>query len=110
MEAVAPVGSGPMSRSVYSLVDRVPPGIGATCGTMIEKPRACSRYAVEADITARLNTELNKALQSPEVRERLARLGAEVAVANTPAQFAALVQADSDRWAAIIRERKITLD
>ena len=35
---------------------------------------------------------------------------AEVAVANTPAQFAALVQADSDRWAAIIRERKITLD
>jgi hypothetical protein len=33
-----------------------------------------------------------------------------VAAANTPAQFAALVQADSERWAAIIRERKITLD
>jgi tripartite-type tricarboxylate transporter receptor subunit TctC len=63
-----------------------------------------------ADITARLNAEFNKALQSAEVRERLARLGAEVAAANTPAQFAALVQADSDRWAAIIRERKITLD
>jgi tripartite-type tricarboxylate transporter receptor subunit TctC len=62
------------------------------------------------DITARLNAEFNKALQSAEVRERLGRLGAEVAAANTPAQFAALVQADSDRWAAIIRERKITLD
>jgi len=63
-----------------------------------------------ADITARLNAEFNKALQSAEVRERFARLGADVVAANTPAQFAALVQADSQHWAAIIRERKITLD
>ena len=61
-------------------------------------------------ITARLNAEVNKAMQSAEVRERLARLGADVAAANTPAQFAAMVQADSERWAAIIRERKISLD
>ena len=63
-----------------------------------------------AELTAKLNAEFNKALQSAEVRERLARLGADVAAANTPAQFAALVQADSERWADIIRERKITLD
>jgi tripartite-type tricarboxylate transporter receptor subunit TctC len=62
------------------------------------------------DITTKLNAEFNKAMQSAEVRERLARLGADVAAANTPAQFAAMVQADSQRWAAIIRERKITLD
>jgi tripartite-type tricarboxylate transporter receptor subunit TctC len=63
-----------------------------------------------ADISARLNAEFNKAMQSADVRERMARLGADVAAANTPAQFAALVQADSERWAAIILERKITLD
>jgi tripartite-type tricarboxylate transporter receptor subunit TctC len=62
------------------------------------------------DIATKLNAEFNKAMQSAEVRERLARLGADVAAANTPAQFAAMVQADSQRWAAIIRERKITLD
>jgi tripartite-type tricarboxylate transporter receptor subunit TctC len=62
------------------------------------------------NISARLNAEFNKAMQSAEVRERMARLGADVAAANTPAQFAALVQADSERWAAIILERKITLD
>ena len=62
------------------------------------------------DITAKLNAEFNKAMQSAEVRERLARLGADVAAANTPAQFAAMVQADSQHWAAIIRDRKITLD
>jgi len=81
------------------------PGFSSTTWFGIYGPKG-----LPADITARLNAEFNKALQSPEVRERLARLGAEVAAANTPAQFAALVQADSDRWAAIIRERKIILD
>jgi tripartite-type tricarboxylate transporter receptor subunit TctC len=81
------------------------PGFSSTTWFGIYGPKGLPQ-----DITVRLNAEVNKALQSAEVRERLARLGAEVAVANTPAQFAALVQADSDRWAAIIRERKITLD
>jgi tripartite-type tricarboxylate transporter receptor subunit TctC len=81
------------------------PGFTSTTWFGIYGPRG-----LPADITARLNAEINKALQSAEVRERLARLGADVAAANTPAQFGALVQADSERWAAIIRERKITLD
>jgi tripartite-type tricarboxylate transporter receptor subunit TctC len=62
------------------------------------------------ELTQRLNTEFNKAMQHPEVRERLARLGAEPAAANTPEQFARLVAQDSTRWATLIRERKITTD
>jgi tripartite-type tricarboxylate transporter receptor subunit TctC len=81
------------------------PGFVSTTWFGIYGPRG-----LPADITARLNAEFNKAMQSAEVRERLARLGADVGAANTPAQFAAMVQADSDRWAAIIRERKISLD
>lgn len=81
------------------------PGFVSTTWFGIYGPRG-----LPADIAARLNAEINKAMQSAELRERLARLGADVAAANTPAQFAAMVQADSDRWAAIIRERKITLD
>jgi tripartite-type tricarboxylate transporter receptor subunit TctC len=81
------------------------PGFTSTTWFGIYGPRG-----LPADITAKLNAEFNKAMQSAEVRERFARLGADVAAANTPAQFAATVQADSDRWAAIIRERKITLD
>lgn len=60
-------------------------------------------------VVARLNGELNTALQSAEVRERLAKLGAEAA-GGTPAQFAALVKADGERWGRLIRERKITLE
>jgi tripartite-type tricarboxylate transporter receptor subunit TctC len=63
-----------------------------------------------AEITARLNEQFNAAMRSAEVQERLARLGAEPAAANTPAQFAALVQVDSQRWAQLIRERKITAE
>jgi tripartite-type tricarboxylate transporter receptor subunit TctC len=81
------------------------PGFNSTTWFGIYGPKG-----LPPDITARLNAEFNKAMQSAEVRERLARLGADVAAANTPAQFAALVQADSERWAAIIRERRITLD
>jgi tripartite-type tricarboxylate transporter receptor subunit TctC len=81
------------------------PGFQSTTWFGIYGPRG-----LPADITARLNAEFNKALQSAEVRERLARLGADAAAANTSAQFAAMVQADSERWATIIRERKISLD
>jgi tripartite-type tricarboxylate transporter receptor subunit TctC len=65
---------------------------------------------LSAELTARLNAEINAALQSPEVKERFARLGAVPAPTNTPAQFAALVAADSDRWGRIIRDRKITAE
>jgi tripartite-type tricarboxylate transporter receptor subunit TctC len=94
-----------LAPELPTVVESGLPGFSSTTWFGIYGPKG-----LPADITARLNAEFNKALQSPEVRERLARLGAEVAAANTPAQFAALVQADSDRWAAIIRERKITLD
>lgn len=62
------------------------------------------------ELVQRLNAELNKAMLTAEVRERLARLGAEPAPANTPAQFAKLVSDDSARWARLIRERKISIE
>ena len=60
------------------------------------------------ELTARLNSEINAALKSPEVQDRFARLGAVPAPPNTPAQFAALVAADSERWGRIIKDRRIT--
>ena len=65
---------------------------------------------MSADITNRVATELQRALQKPDVAERLARLGAEPGADVGPARFAAMVKADSARWAALIRDRKITLE
>ena len=48
-----------------------------------------------------------KAVQAPEVAESLAKLGVEPAAPRTPAQFGVMVQADSNRWATVIRQHKL---
>jgi len=62
-----------------------------------------------ADIVNRLNAEFNKAIQSQDVKDRLAKLGAEP-VGGTPAQFAAMVKNDSARWGKLIKDRKIQVE
>jgi tripartite-type tricarboxylate transporter receptor subunit TctC len=65
---------------------------------------------LSADMVKALNAEFVRAMQSAEVQERLAKLGAEPVTAGSAEQFAAMVKADSARWAALIRQRKITLE
>ncbi|HVE54599.1 MAG TPA: tripartite tricarboxylate transporter substrate binding protein [Ramlibacter sp.] len=62
-----------------------------------------------ADIVARINTAVNQALQEPDVKDRLARLGIEP-VGGTPQQFATMTTADRAKWKKIINERKLTMD
>ena len=81
------------------------PGFESTTWFGVYAPKG-----LPADVATRLNAEINTALKSADVQERFARLGAEVAPANTPAQFAAMVAADSARWGRIIKDRKITIE
>jgi len=60
------------------------------------------------EIVERLQRETAKALNAPEVRERLTGLGGEI-VASTPEEFAAKFRADLAMFARIIREAKIPL-
>ena len=62
-----------------------------------------------AAIITRLNTEINKILNTPATRERIATLGGE-AVPMTPQQFAAKAADDSRRFGKLIKERNITGD
>jgi tripartite-type tricarboxylate transporter receptor subunit TctC len=55
------------------------------------------------ELTARLNTAVNKALADAGVREKLAQQGLEVR-AITSGQFSEIVRADVTRWGKIIRE------
>ncbi len=54
----------------------------------------------------RLHGEALNALQAPEVRERLVALGVDVA-GNPPAQFAAFIRAERERWGKVVREAGI---
>lgn len=64
---------------------------------------------VPQDIVTRLNREINRQLQTPPIRDRVAALGGEVAP-MTPAEFAERGRRDAERFGAIIRERKIVGD
>ena len=55
-----------------------------------------------APVVNRLNEEINKSLARPESRERLRVLGA-VTVGGSPADFAAFLQKDWDRWSRVIK-------
>jgi tripartite-type tricarboxylate transporter receptor subunit TctC len=60
-----------------------------------------------ADVTQRLNAEINAVLKTPEFQERLRTLGYDAA-GGTPPEFAKVVADDTAKWARLIRERKIT--
>src|SRR5882672_1418762 len=59
-----------------------------------------------ADITAKLQTEVTKALAAPEVKERLAVLGFE-AIGSTPEVFAKYIDDESAKYGQIIKDAKI---
>lgn len=60
-------------------------------------------------IIERLNREINKALAIPSVIETIRALGAEPTPISS-ADFGSVIQNDSRRYAAIVKERKITHD
>jgi tripartite-type tricarboxylate transporter receptor subunit TctC len=62
-----------------------------------------------AEITRRLNAEINRAIAAPALRERLSGEAIEP-MPMTPEQFGSFIQADIARWSALARERNISLD
>lgn len=56
-----------------------------------------------ANIIDKLNTEFNRALQLPDVRERLAALGADI-IGGTPKDFADHIQREIPKWAKVIKD------
>lgn len=53
-------------------------------------------------VLSRLNTETVKAMQAPDLRERLARQGTEP-LSSTPEQFAAHVRDEVAKWAKVVK-------
>jgi len=61
------------------------------------------------EIVKRLNAEIVKILNMPEVREKLGGLGAEI-VANSPEEFSALVKAEVVKWADVVKKSGAKVD
>ena len=76
---------------------------------------ALSWYALMApagtpgEVIAKIHSDTAKALQFPEVRERLARIGAEPS-GESPAELAARIKAEHERWGEVVRKANIKAD
>jgi tripartite-type tricarboxylate transporter receptor subunit TctC len=57
-------------------------------------------------VIAKLQAEIAKILHAPDVKSRLAVLGFEP-VGNTPAQFAAFIRSEMEKWSKLIKETGI---
>jgi tripartite-type tricarboxylate transporter receptor subunit TctC len=61
------------------------------------------------EIVVRLNQEMLKALALPDVKERLATLGADI-VGTSPEQTAAIFKADVAKYTKVAKEAGIRAD
>ncbi len=61
-------------------------------------------------IVNRLHADLVKAMTTPDVKARLEGIGADGTVSRTPEEFAALVRADTARYAKIVKDIGLKID
>jgi tripartite-type tricarboxylate transporter receptor subunit TctC len=64
---------------------------------------------IPAEIVTLLNTEMNKALAQPELRQRLSSEALDP-MPMSPDEFGRFIQSEISRYTTLARERKITLD
>jgi tripartite-type tricarboxylate transporter receptor subunit TctC len=62
------------------------------------------------DIVTRLHAGILKALQEPETRRPLVDDGMEVSPSASPADFAALIRSDLDKWVKVVKRAGLKLE
>jgi tripartite-type tricarboxylate transporter receptor subunit TctC len=63
-----------------------------------------SPAGVSADVAQRLSTEILKAMDAPDVKERLRAMGMEGSAVRTPEQFTAFVDAERKLYARLVKQ------
>jgi tripartite-type tricarboxylate transporter receptor subunit TctC len=58
--------------------------------------------ATPKDVVARINSEINKALGSPDVQERIEKIGGLPGPVKTPDEIQAMMKADFERWGKVV--------
>jgi len=89
---------------VPTMIESGLPGFEATSWYCVVAPAGTPKAIID-----RLNAEIVKALNTPEMRQRLADDGAEVE-SSTPAELARFVHAEIAKWAKAVRDSGARID
>ena len=65
--------------------------------------------ATPKDIVAKVNAEVVKILRMPDVQKRLFEIGAEP-VGNTPAEMAATIKSDTEKYAVVVKKANVKIE
>jgi tripartite-type tricarboxylate transporter receptor subunit TctC len=87
----------PLSPDIPTVSESGLPGYQASIWNGVLVPAATPQPMI-----AKLNAEIVRSLTGPEVRERFAASGSDVAP-SSPDEFAAFIRAEIPRWAAVIK-------
>ncbi|TRZ56944.1 MAG: tripartite tricarboxylate transporter substrate binding protein [Rhodocyclaceae bacterium] len=115
--AMPHIKSGRLRALAVTSIRRSPalPDIPTIAETGISGYEASSWFGVLApagtpkDVVAKIQADIAKALNAPEIKERLSGQGAEP-VGNTPEQFAEHIKAESAKWAKVVRDSGAKVD
>ena len=99
--AVSGLRRSPVMPDVPTVAESGVPGFEAGSWYGLLAPGATPRALVE-----RINKDVVRAVQLPDVRERLMNEAFEVPI-DTPEQFAAHIRADVVKWAKVVKEAGI---
>lgn len=99
LRALAVTGPKPSSAApgIPTVAESGVPGYEVTAWYGLSLPAKTPQPIVD-----RMSKEAVRALHDPGLRKRLTELGAD-AVGNTPAEYAAFIQREMDKWAKVIK-------
>ena len=89
---------------IPTVAETVAPGYAATSWFTLAGPRG-----LPASLAEKIQSDLKRALSSPEVGEELRVQGIGL-VLNTPAEAARFIASETDRWNRVIDAAKIQLE
>jgi tripartite-type tricarboxylate transporter receptor subunit TctC len=95
--AVTSAQRSPAIPNVPTLAESGLPGFEATSWFALFAPKG-----TPAAIVAKLNQEVRKALETPELQKRFAELGGEIRPMS-PDELAAYVRSEHDKWAKVVK-------
>ncbi len=96
--AVTSAQRSPAAPNIPTIAESGLPGFEATSWFALYAPAGLPK-----DVLARINAEAARVMNLPDVREKLANLGLEVAT-GSPEQLTSFMQAETTKWARVVKE------